>query len=202
MKIKKFHSQSGQSLVEFLLICMTAGLLIVFGTIDLSRMVSLATRMASIAREGGRLYIAQDIDATTLTSSELNTEIQTEVYDNIKDMIQPQGNLDTHGKVIVSVLIRRDPNDDTVYTTPNTYDDDYIEIAYQLGYPNAAPVGWQSRLGGVGTQIGDDVLSLDMLRIDEQTVAIEIFHENNMITPVSVLWKAVAPEYLYDVAFF
>jgi Flp pilus assembly protein TadG len=202
MIIKKHYSRSGQSLVEFCLICVTAGLLIVFGTIDISRMVSLATRMTSIAREGGRLYIAEDIDPTTKTSAEFYSEVRTTVYDNIKNMIKPQGNLDTHGKIIISVLIRRDPNNDTVYTNPTTYDDDYIELAYQVGYPSLATVGWQSKVGPIGTHIPTTLLPLDMLRVNEQTVAVEVFHENNMITPVSALWKAVAPEYLYDIAYF
>lgn len=192
------RARKGQATVELLIVFIVL-MIIVFAVIDFGRLISLSNRMSSVAREGGRTAIAKGYDLRPTTAPD-------EVYDALKEMIQP-GDLDGKGKVIFTILRREDPDDDTSYDDPDTEDDDRIYIEAQHIYPTSSTLpSLDSTIGVVGdtvaTQADSSFLSLDMLRIDERTIAVEIYHEAETLTPIGNIIEASMPEYLYDSSIF
>ncbi len=155
--------------------------------------------MASVAREAGRSFIA-DEDLLSTASAPVD------IYNRVVDMVAPS-DLTTDGTVIFSILERKDPQDDTDYSDPNTYDDDFVQVVAQHVYDNAGK-GWKSGVGAVGDKVAhhparnNDILPLDMLRISQRTVAVEIYHEKVFITPVQDIAKVSWGGPLYERAIF
>lgn len=188
----------GQAVVELAIIVVVL-LIIVLGVIDFGRLISLQVRMASVAREAGRSYVADDDLIDTGVAP-------TDIYNRVVTMVAPS-ELDTDGIVIFSILERIDPRDDTDYSDPDTYDDDYIEVVVQHKYDPSGK-NWNTKVGAVGAKVSrypasdSDVLPLDMLRISQRTVAVEIFHEKIFLTPVQDIAKASWGGPLYERAIF
>lgn len=180
----------GQAIVELSIIVVVL-LFIVLAVVDFGRLISLQIRMASVAREAGRSYVADD----DLISS---GSAPTDIYNRVVSMVAPS-ELDTDGVVIFSILERIDPEDDTDYSDPDTYDDDYIEVVVQHKYDPSGK-SWKTMVGAVGAKVArnpgsdSDVLPLDMLRISQRTVAVEIYHEKVFLTPVRSIATALTPD--------
>jgi hypothetical protein len=200
-KIRKNKSNGGQAFVE-LGILFTVIMAITFATIDIGRMVGLSVRMASVTREAGRTYKAMQID---------DSQAPDGIYSRMISMIAPS-KIESEGQVVFSVLKRIDPNDDTIYTDPDSYDDDYVEIVHQFFYKGAGTAAyadrrWDSKIGVVGTKVAHyppqeaDIMPLQMLRIDQTTVSVEVFHNKVFITPAKAFLD-FSDKPLYDRAIF
>lgn len=187
----------GQAALELAAISVLL-MILVFATIDIGRMVSLSVRMASVAREGGRTYEAMEMEAD---------QAPNEIYNRMVSMLEPS-EIQSRGQVVFSVLRRIDANDDTDYSDPDSYDDDYIEVEYQyMYYPGDEP-SWDSRIGAVESRVAhhpaqeDDIMPLNMLRIGQTTICVEIFHLPTYITPIDRFLDMAKTDPLYDRAIF
>lgn len=224
-KARPFHpnrGRRGQAFVEFGLM-LGLMLFLAASAFEVSRYVSLALRVASTCREAGRLFVSLEIEPDTSLSKEenrtaLNTSISSNIYgatssDGVRAMIYPS-DIDAQGKVIISIVIRQDPLNNTVYTDPSTYTDDFIEVEYQFTYPSGSTSGsrasWASRIGPESRKIDTNHsgylgltggLVLDSLRVQERTVFVEIYHNVDTIFPGSAL-KTADLDYIYDKAMF
>jgi hypothetical protein len=224
-KARRFHpdrKRRGQAFVEFGIML---GLMVFLASaaFEVSRYVSMSVRIASTCREAGRLFVSLEIEpdankTKAQNQTDLYSSINTNVYgltdtDGIRAMVYPS-DINAQGKVIVSIIIRQDPNNDTVYTTPSTYDDDYIQVEYQFVFPSRASTGtraaWISKVGAADRKIDSNHdgfatlpggLALDSLRVGERTVFVEIYHTVETIFPASAL-KSADLDYIYDKAVF
>jgi len=187
----------GQAAVELAVVA-TLLMLLVFATIDIGRMVSLSVRMASVAREGGRTYQAMEME---------NDRAPDEIYDRMKSMLEPS-RIEEKGQITFSVLKRSDPNNDTEYDDPDSFEDDFIFIEYQYDYFPVETPNWTSKIGEVGTQVAhypaqaNDIMPLQMLRIGQTTICVEIFHLPTYLTPIDGFLEMIKDEPLYDRAIF
>lgn len=188
----------GLAVVEFAFVIVIL-LFLVLAVVDIGRMISLEVRMASVAREAGRSFVADEALLST-------GRAPADIYNRVVDMVSPS-ELATDGMVIFSILERQDPQDDTDYSDSDTYDDDYITVVAQHVYDPSGK-GWNSNVGAVGSKVAHyparstDLLPLDMLRITQRTVAVEIYHNKNFITPVQAIAKISWDGPLYERAIF
>jgi hypothetical protein len=208
----RLHPQRGQSFTEMAIMIVVLVILgIAFS--QLYQVASLSHRIASSAREGGRIFIAEDLAPTPGESqsnneSALRSSINSLVYSRMQGMIEP-GDLDNQGKMIFSILVRRDGYDDDPYNNPKTdYSDkttevdDYIEVEYQFDFPQGSYSSWTSKIGSKGSKVRDSDVNLGTLRIDERTVCVEIYHEVNFLQPVKAFMNATGFDHIYDRAIF
>jgi len=223
MNYQSTKSSKGQALIEsvFVIVFSLFLLAVVF---EGARYASLLLRVASSTREGGRLYVLQNIIPNASLSynqnkTNLTTQIQTAVWVPIQQMVEP-ADLQNKGVVIVSILKRIDPdddNDDASTTQTDKDSDDKIIVEYQFIYPTGTSLSYTSKLGtaqgnvneSTAVALSDSVLSKDALNTNERTVAIEIYHQTDMIFGgLQLPWisdqklTAKAFDSIYDMAIF
>lgn len=215
----------GASIVELALV-LPLLLMIALGVFEFGRIISLELRLASAAREIGRMVVRNDVIAPDPAKdygenkSEMQGALNSNVFNTntIGQMVNPS-EIETKGKVIISVL-RRVTADGTVIRTKNTSsnneDEDYILLEYQFFYPASAVSKypeWTSAFGitpGPGpNDKGDNVTERDpklipvkALRLGERTVGVELFHGVDTILPVERFIPGADIGKLYERAIF
>ena len=206
--------KAGQASIELAIFFVVLASL-VLGSIEIGRNSSLSLRLASTAREGGRLIISNnytpDPTATVTTNTTLLTaNLTNTVYADIDNMTQP-ADIPNKGRVIISYLMRSDPLNDSDYVDLSKEDDDYIMMDYQFLLPASSTVTVSSKIpysnftdvnGKVVKKVSTDFIPLNALRVGERTVVVEIFHKTDMITGVTNLLKLTGFQYLYEYAIY
>lgn len=196
------HSQKGQAFAELSIILFVLCLL-VFGAIEFGRMISLSSRMASVAREGGRMVNALEYDSTQMNS----------VFQVAQGMIQP-ANLATGGKIIVS-FVQRVPGNSTNLSVAST--NDVLIITDRFYYPNtgntrvlaASAPSWPTTLPTAYTNASGKYIpfqqvgrvTLNLLQVNGMTSVVEVFHTNTALSFLQNFGVSI-PTYLYDAGVF
>lgn len=190
---KKYGSRSrGQALAEFVMIIGVL-LLLVFGVVDLGRIISQSTRISSLTREAARIYILNDYTPTQAPDAVYN--------DNIKPVFnQIESNL-PH-LVIFTILQRKDNPGGPA--TPTNKSDDKIQVIARHSYSaGTQEPEWSSKLKAVNQYLdATHVVNTDMLQVAETTVAVEIYTKYTSLTPLSGLMASTGYKSLYDVAYY
>ncbi len=181
--IGHFRSKStGQATVEFAA-CLVVMVIFVYGLVQFSHMVSIWTRLAAVAREGGRSHVSLNYGPT---------ESPTEVFTIMEDMVRP-GKIDQNGAICVSI-IRREGNGSST--------DKMVVIGQH--YKRAGGVAFTSRLGTVGTEVPDSVVSIELVTVEQTVVGIEVFYDfsKDTITPIGTFLDNSELSKAYEIAFF
>lgn len=173
----KMRRSRGQAFVELVLV-MIVMLLIVFGALQIAKMVSQTQEMASVAREVGR----------QLASGQYNTNDVPKVLEVATNMIST-GGFETNGKIIISFIRRVSGTDTDNDDVSNT--NDVLRIQHQFIFPSTNAPDWDSRLttipitNGIGKyhvwpdKIGD--IHVYMLPLTGSYLAyVEVFYTNVM----------------------
>ena len=207
-------SKRGQSFVELGIIILVLCVL-VFGVVEFARMISMTSRIATVAREVARTINSTDYDGTQVSSA----------FQIATNMMSP-GNLTTDGRIIVTFLEKVAGTDtDTLLTSHNNYTTigagaDYLIMTERHYFPyngsttNAVTNDWRASLnsrlgndmhnGAAGTnrryvpypyQVGP--VPIGMLAVGGKTVVVEVFYSNNMAIDLGVL-GIKTPACLYD----
>lgn len=216
-KIQKnwnFKNRKGQAFAE--LAVMAAVLLVlVFGVIELAKMISMSTRMASVAREAGRTVNAQEYDPDQIDDA----------FGVVTNMVYP-ANMQTDGRVIISFVQRVAGSKINFFTTtPSDTNRDYLVVIDRFYYPysgtntriastNDTRTSWTTKLpvtfdnSQTGTNrryvpFSNNVgpVPLNMLLPTSTTAVVEVFYTNRILTPLRGLGVNLPP-YMYDVATF
>lgn len=193
---------SGQALIE-LSLCMVVLVLLVFGSLEYGRKVSLATRMATVAREAGRQLAADSYESDAVP----------DVFNVCTNMIAPS-DLENNGRVIISV-IERVAGDDSRLSSSQA--DDALIIRTRYYYPNTGSIttaassgpDWDSHLP-LTWMSGEDYLpfdevgpvALEMLARGKKTAVVEVFHTNDYIFNIESFLNINVADYLYESAAF
>jgi Flp pilus assembly protein TadG len=188
----------GQSFVE-LAISVVVLAVLAFGAVDLSKSISTFQRMSSVGREGGRVFLKSNFDTTNITDTLLRSDVETKVYNLLKQAMLPE-NLDANGGVIITVARRVERADKP--TTP----DDQLKITHVFKFGSASS-------GAVVTRIKDDppdtyisgslendpdFIPLATVRRNEELVIVEMFYTNEFMTPIADLVPGLSLSMLYD----
>jgi|GEM_PF-4994260 len=199
----------GQSMIEFCLIAMPVLMVLVFGALEMGSYIGCLNRMTASAREGARMYMRWNIDASLGSAS---GDIQTRVVTPMMTSVVQTGELSSSYKVVVSTLKRLDgPNRAT--STPANANDDVIIIDKQFYYAGGTyGSGTYSRIGGVDSVLAcnlpngnpdtSKILTLDYLSTGETSVCVEIFRDYTTLTPLGKIISGVTPTTVYDKCFF
>jgi len=199
----------GQSLIEFCLIALPVLIVLVFGALELGAFLGCLNRMTASAREGARMYMRWNIDASLASAS---SDIQTRVVTPMMTSVVQTGELTSSYKVVVSTLKRLDgPNRST--STPANANDDVIIIDKQFYYAGgASSTGSYSRIGAVDSVLAQNlangspdtskILTLDYLASGETSVCVEIFRDYTTLTPLGKIISGITPTTVYDKCFF
>lgn len=203
----------GQAFAE-LSIMMAVLLVLVFGSIEFGKMISMSNRLTAVAREAGRMLNAQEYDANEIP----------DVFSIATNMIAP-GDLEAQGRMIVS-FVQRIPGSrtDIFLTQPADTNRDYLIITDRFFYPNSGDIrvaasnsmtNWKTQLPETfdnGQTSVDQRLyipfsnnvgpvTLEMLLSTGQTAVVEVYYSNNVTAPLTALGVNV-PDYLYTSASF
>lgn len=193
---------TGQALVEMCLIVFVLALM-AFGAVEMASIISHQNRLATVTREGGRLWVKYDINPEISTSLAI---IQSEVRDPMFKSIVMPGESQLMYAIIFSNIRRIDPRGDTDINDDTTEPDDYIHITHQYKYLNSNPVS--SQVGNVNTRVaqyGDPSsmpLPLGFLIPNENSVVVECYRKNVNLTGFQNFFGSLLSEYLYEVAYF
>jgi Flp pilus assembly protein TadG len=206
----------GQSFVEFSIVILVLCVL-VFGVIEFARMISMTSRIATVAREVARTINSTDYDTTQVASA----------FNIATNMMTP-GNLTTEGRVIVTFIEKVAGTATNILSTshPNYAGNtnDYLIMKERHFYPysgsttnpvtNDWRVSLESRLGNdmhnglSGTSrrytpylntVGS--VSTGMLAVGGKTVVVEVFYTNNLSIYLGGL-GIKTPAFLYDTVAF
>ncbi len=206
--------ERGQATIELSVICIVLAL-IVFAAVEIGLDCSLSLRLASTAREGGRLIIANNItpdpaDSVSANNTNLTSQLNSTVYTDIDNMTQP-ADIPNKGRVIISYLIHTDPLGNSDDSDASTETDDYIQVDYQFLFPTSSTVSVSSKIptssytdvnGTDVKKVDTSYLPLKALQDGERTVIVEIFHQTGMLPGVANLMKMSGFQYLYEYALY
>lgn len=175
-------NSKGQSFVEFALITIVLSFL-VFGMIQFAHMASIWTRLAAVVREGARSHVALNYGME---------DYPTDSFTIMEDMIKP-GKVDKHGGMIISIVRREGDGSST--------DKMYVRAQY---IKNAPGITFSSKLGVVGTEVPDSVVSIDMVTVEQTVVVVEVYYDfsRDIVTPVGALLENTNLSSAYERAFF
>lgn len=203
--------QSGQALVEFSILALTIAIL-VFGILEFGRYLSLQLRMSSAVREAGRLVVSNGLlpkDGVTVSFSELNTQIEGLVFEEIKDMISPSGfdgsGTEVKGMLYVSLLKR---NDDGSSNDPEDVEI-LVERIFSYGNwfdPDGNPASPPGAMYSVGDKWDADdanrLIDPLALNVGERTVLIELYHPLTFSNAVRGLLENTNWKQIHEYAVF
>ncbi len=186
--------ESGQSTIELAAAAVIL-MILAWGVIDLGRIVSSSLRIASVAREGARLFVAYEYVST---EPGLEGKVTQNVYNPIKDMLQPD-NIATDGVVIVSV-IRRTNNQLLIQK----------QFKYQGTHTKLSKVGVEGAvIAQLSPRLANEIMPVESLRADEEMVLVEVFFKTKFITPITRISSMTGVggglaevEWIYDRALF
>jgi len=202
-----FRKKCGQALAEFSVIALVM-VILAFGIMEFGRMISLSVRMASVCREVGRTFYANEYDTNTID----------DIFTVATNMIAP-GNLQSNGKMIVTIVERVSGN--STFLTDTNNSNDVLVITNRFFYPYTGnpsvaasnSPAWPTRLPTTySSVVGADTklipftnnvgpVSLNMLQLNGKTAVVEVFHTNSTVAPINNLGVNVQP-YLYDISAF
>lgn len=214
MKYSSKKFSRGQAFAE-LSIMMSVLLVLVFGSIEFGRMISMSNRLTAVAREAGRMINAQEYDSDQITN----------VFAVATNMIAP-GDLAAEGRMIIS-FVQRVPGSrtDIFLTPPADTNRDYLIITDRFYYPYVgsdprspaanSKTNWKTHLPEVFdngqtnvasrlyTPFSNNVgpITLEMLLSTGQTAVVEVYYSNTVAAPLTNLGINV-PTYLYTTASF
>jgi Flp pilus assembly protein TadG len=162
--------ESGQSTVELAAAAVIL-MVLAWGVIDLGRIVSSSLRIASVAREGARLFVAYEYVST---EPGLDTKVQQNVYTPMTQMLQPD-NIATDGVVIISI-IRRTANQLLIQK----------QFKYQGAHTKVSKVGVEGAvIAQLSPRLANEIMPVEALRTDEEMVLVEVFYKTKFITPIT-----------------
>lgn len=202
MNILLHRRQRGQAFVE-LCVIMLLLVVLVWGSLELAKVISLTTRVSSVSREAGRMIYAENYD----------TNIMDDVFNVATNMIAP-GNLQSNGKIIISLVQRVPGTYSNLTTTNNTNDVLIIYDRYYYPYASSSNMrspasnapNWATRLPATFSNASSKYIPFSnneipvakesMKQYDKMSI-VEVFHTNQILTPVNSWGLNIAP-YLYD----
>jgi len=175
-------NKKGQATIE-LALCLIIMVIFVYGLVQFSHMVSIWTRLAAVAREGGRSYVALNYDAATYPA---------EAFTIMEDMIRP-GKIAENGGMCFTVIRRSGTGIST----------DKLVVVSKY-YKNASGVSGFSKLGIAGVEVPPAVLPLDILTVQQTIVAVELYYDfsKDTITPIGSFLDGSDLSKAYEIAFF
>jgi hypothetical protein len=162
--------ESGQSTIELAAAAVIL-MILAWGVIDLGRIVSSSLRIASVAREGARLFVAYEYVST---EPGLATKVEQNVYTPMTQMLQPD-NIATDGVVIISI-IRRTANQLLIQK----------QFKYQGAHTKVSKVGVENAvIAQLSPRLANEIMPVEALRADEEMVLVEVFYKTKFITPIT-----------------
>ena len=175
-------SKKGQATLE-LAVCLIVLVIFVYGIIQFAHMISIWTRLAAVAREGGRAHVALSYDPVTYP---------TDAFTIMEDMIQP-GKITDNGGMCFTI-IRREGS--------GISSDKMIVVAKH--YKNAAGISNFSKIGIAGAEVPASVLPIDLVTVEQTVVAVEVYYDfsKDTITPIGSFLSGSDVSKAYEIAFF
>jgi len=177
--LSKSRDQSGQALVEFMLVALIL-LVLLFGLIDFSRAISTWQVMVNVSREGSNLAArGYGSNATQVISIALGTVVSNAAPLNISQ----------NGVVIITAVAN---SNGTFVVTQQ------MSLGALTATSKVAPKGTAS----TPTMPISNNSTVTFPQPNQTTYVTEVFYSYSPVTPIGTIIGLTLPPTLYDVAYF